>query len=174
MTVREAKPPRDQPVLSAIAVGATLLVLPVLLLAGDFRVVTLPGLLLALALVAAGRDTLHTLLALAMIAVLWVASRPDPLTPWSLVFATLMVTIHSAVALKSSLPPGAVPDRRIALRWLLRGAVVIALAAVVYLVGIAVHHQHRGKSEVVVVLALALLGALVLLLRDETVQDAPP
>jgi hypothetical protein len=170
MSTREARPQRDQPVLTAVAVTATLLVFPVLLLAGDFHLVTVPGVVLAAGLVAAGRDSGHALAALLIVAVLWLVSSPDALTPWSLVLAVLMLTTHSAAALRSSLPPGA-GIGPLAGRWLRRGGLVVALTALVYLVGIAVHHLHRGDSEVVVVLALCLLGALVLLLRSETLQS---
>lgn len=170
MTTREVTPPRDQPVLTAIAIGSMALVLPVLLLAGDFRLVTVPGVLLATALVATGRDTLHALGALVIVSVLWLASHADHLTPWSLVVAALMLTAHSAVALRSCLPPSAAISREIGIHWVRRCAVVLAVTGLVYLLGISVHQLHRGDSQTLVVLALVLVGGLVLLLRRETIR----
>jgi hypothetical protein len=173
MTQQEVRPQRDQPVLTMIAVSATLLALPVILLAGEFRIVMLPGIVLAAALVAAGRDTAHALAGLLIVALLWLLSDPDPVTPWSVALAILMLTSHSAVALRSSLPPGAPIGSALARRWLGRGAVVGGLTVLVYLAGLAVHHLNRGDSEVVVVLALCLVGGLVLLLRSETLHNRP-
>ncbi len=173
MSEREVRPQRDQPMLTAVAVAATLLALPVILLAGDFRIVILPGVAIAAALVAAGRDTAHALGGLLILALLWVVSSPDADTPWSVVMATLMLTIHSAAALRSSLPPGASIGTELARRWLLRGGLVAGLTVLVYAVGIAVHHLDQGDSEVIVVLALCLVGGLVLLLRSETLHEQP-
>lgn len=172
MTTSDELPPRDQPVLSAIAVAAMLLMLPVLLLAGDLRLLTIPGVLLAAALVAGGRDTLHALAALAVVSILWLTSHADTLTPWSVMAAALMLTTHGAVALRSSVPPGAAIEREIGVRWVRRGAGVLALTAVVYLVGVGVHQLRPGTSELVVVIALVLGGVLVLLLRSETVRGS--
>lgn len=172
MSAPEARPPRDQPLLSAAAVAATLLVLPLLAVAGNFHWLMVPGVGLAAALVAAGRDSLHALAALMLVALLWLVADPAPLSPWSLVLAVLMLTAHSAVALRSTVPPGATLDSAITLRWVWRGLAVIGLAVLVYLGGLAVHHLRRADSEVVVVVALVLLGGLVLLLRNETVQGA--
>jgi len=169
MSTVEVTPPRDQPVLSLLAVAATALVFPVLVLAGDFRIVMVPGMLLAAGLVAAGRDSMHGLAALAIVAVLWVASGPDALTPWSPVLAVLMLTIHATLALRSTLPPGAALGSMLLLRWFWRCVAVVGLTGFVYVVGLALHHLHRGDNEVVAVVALALLGGLVLLLRHETV-----
>ncbi|MDP9318433.1 MAG: hypothetical protein M3O94_05035 [Actinomycetota bacterium] len=169
MSTVEVTPPRDQPVLSLLAVAATVLVFPVLVLAGDFRIVMVPGMLLAAGLVAAGRDSMHGLAALAIVAVLWVASGPDALTPWSPVLAVLMLTIHATLALRSALPPGAALGSMLLLRWFWRCVAVVGLTGFVYVVGLALHHLPRGDNEVVVVVALALLGGLVLLLRHEIV-----
>ncbi len=174
MTTREPRPQRDQPVLTAIAVAAALLVLPLIAIAGDFGIFDLPGIALAAGLVAGGRDTTRPLAGLLVIALLWVGSGPSEITAWTLVLATLMLTIHCAVALRDSVPGGARIGRELAVRWLQRGGLVVAVTALVYLAGIAVHHLGRGDSEVVVALALCLLVGLILLLRNETVQDQQP
>jgi hypothetical protein len=174
MSPAEPRPQRDQPLLTGVAVTSTLLVLPVIVLAGDLSVLTVPGVLLAAGLMAAGRDNARPLAALLIVAGLWLLSGPDAVTPWSLVLATLMLTMHSAVALRSSVPPGAAIGFGVVRGWLQRGALVVAVTALVYLVGIAVNHLERGDSEVVVVLALGLLGGLVLLLRQETLHDNEP
>jgi hypothetical protein len=161
-------------VLTAIAVAATLLVLPVLAFAGHFSLVALPGIALAAALVAAGRDTAHPMAALLIVALLWLVSGPNEITPWSVGLATLMLIVHSAVALRSSLPPGAAVSSVLLRRWLARGVFVVAVTTLVYLVGVAVHDLDRGDNQVLMVLALALLGALVLLLRNETVHEERP
>lgn len=171
MSASDAKPPRDQPALSAVAVVAVLLVLPVVALASHVGLLTVPAVLVAALLVGARHDSGHALAALLLVTLAWVASRPDALSPWSLVLAVLMLTTHCAVALRSSLPPGAPPDRLIVLRWLRRMGCVVAVTTAVYLAGIAVHRVHSGGSELVVVLALLVVAVLVLVLRDETVRE---
>jgi hypothetical protein len=166
----ELRPDRDQPGLALLAVAATVLVLPVLALAGDFRGADLPGIGLAAVLVAARRDTAHATVALLIVAVLWLHSSPAAVTPWTLVMAVLMLTMHSATALRSSIPPRALVGSIVARRWLRRGAIVTGITGLVYLVSVALHQLDRGSSEMVVVLTLCLVVALVLLLRNETLR----
>jgi hypothetical protein len=166
----ELRPDRDQPGLALLAVAATVLVLPVLVLAGDFRGADLPGIVLAAALVAVRRDTAHATVALLIVAVLWLHSSPAAVTPWSVVMATLMLTMHSATALRSSIPPRALVGSTLARRWLRRGAVVTGLTMLVYLLSVALHQLNRGSSELVLVLTLCLVVGLVLLLRSETLR----
>lgn len=164
---------RDQPVLVLVAVTAVLLALPVVLLAGEVHLVAVPGVFLAAALIAAGRDSLHAGVALAIVVLLWLMARPNAVSPWSLVLALLMLTAHAAVALRSSVPPGAPLDRGVVLRWVGRGLAVTGITGLVYLVGLAVHQLNRGDNQLIVVAAPALLGGLILLLRHETVEDRP-
>jgi len=174
MIVREVRPQPDQPRLAALAVAATILALPVLMFAGGFSLVSLAGVALAAGLVAAGRDSAHALGALLVLGFLWLNSGANPVTPWTLVMALLMLTIHASVGLRASLPPGAQLGRDLALRWLRRGALVLAITALVYLLGVAVHEVDRGAHDLIAVLAMVLLGGLVLLLRSETLGGARP
>jgi len=174
MRPSSAREPRDQPLLSLVAVIAVVLLLPLLIVAGSFHWVMVPGVLLAAALMSAGRDSLHALVGLAVVALLWLLAEPAPLSPWSLVLAVLMLTAHSAVALRSTVPPGAAPDRAIMARWAWRGLAVTGLGAFGYLLALVVHHLQRVDSEVVVAAVLVLLGTFVLLLRHETLGGGAP
>jgi hypothetical protein len=164
--------PRDQPLLVAIAVGATLLMLPVLWAAGGFHLWTLLGVLLAAWMVAAGRETRPALFAMLLVGLLWLTSDPDPRTPWSMALAALMLTIHSALALRSSLPPEADIGAAIWWRWLFRAGVTLGVTGVAYLAVVAGHAVRPIDSELVLVLALGVLAGLVLVLRRETLGDA--
>jgi hypothetical protein len=164
-------PPRDQPVLTAVAVAAVALCLPVLVLGGAFRAVMVPGVVLAAALMAAGRETLHALAGLAIVALLWVTADPAAMTPWNLVLAVLMTTGHAAAALRSSVFPGAWLDPVIVRRWLRRGLAVSGLTTVVYLIGLAMQHLDHNGGETVPFVALLLLAGLILVLRRETIGN---
>lgn len=166
-------PPSDHPLLVGVAVAATGLVLPVIALAGDVRAVTVPGIILAAVLVGAGRDSAGALAGLGIVALLWVSSTPRTLTPWCLVLALLMLTTHAAVALRTTAPPGARFGSTVLLRWLGRCVAAMGVTGLAYLVAVALDELHRGGSQVVVAVALVLLGALVLLLRRETMGGKP-
>lgn len=167
------EPPRDHPALLMVAVGATVLVLPLLAMAGDIRAVTVPGIIMAALLVAAGRDSMGALAALGIVTLLWVSSTPRDLTAWSLVLALLMMTIHAAVALRSTAPPGAALGSTVLLRWLGRFAVVMGVTGLAYVLALGLDHLHGGGNQIVVAAALAFLGGLVLLLRHETLGEGP-
>lgn len=171
MSTGYVDPPRDHPVLVAVAVASIVLVLPVIALAGNIRGVTVPGIILAAVLVAAGRDSVGALAGLGLVVLLWVVSTPRTLTPWSVVLAVLMLTTHAAVALRSSAPPGARLGSTVLLRWLRRWAAVMGVTGLAYLLALALDKLHHGGSQVVVGLALGLLGVLVLLLRRETLRE---
>lgn len=166
-------PPSDHPLLVAVAVTATLLVLPVLALAGSVRAVTVPAIILAAGLVVAGRDSVGALAGLGVVALLWVSSTPRTLGPWSLVLALLMLTTHAAIALRGTAPPGAVLGTTVLLRWIGRCSLVMGVTGLAYLLAQALDTLHHGGSRVVVAVALGLLGGVVLLLRRETLGDGP-
>ena len=93
-----------------IAVAATLLALPVILLAGDYRIMTIPGIAIAAALVAARRDTPARLVGLLIVASCGCSRARMPSRHGASCWLPDL-TIHSAVALRSSLPPGAASAR---------------------------------------------------------------
>lgn len=163
----------DQRILSAIAVAAVLLMLPVVILAGHFQLVTIPLIVLAALLVAADRDSLYGMAAVGILALLWIAARPATLSPWTLVTALLLFTIHAALALRTTEPPGASLGPVTVRRWVVRCGVVAAVTAGVYGVSLVLHLAQPHNNDIVVVLALVLLGALILLLRHESVEIEP-
>ena len=141
--------------LTLVGVTSVLLTIPVLLFAGSPPVLTIVGALVAAAFVGARRESLHAVAALGIIVVLWMTADPAATSPWSLVLAVLLLGTHSAVALRSSVPPGAPLDRVVVRRWARRGLAVCALTGLVYVVGLAVHHLHRGDNPAVVVATLS-------------------
>ncbi|MDX6298014.1 MAG: hypothetical protein QOI51_1871 [Nocardioidaceae bacterium] len=162
------RPMGDELVLSVIATVATLLVIPVIVVAGSLNAWMVVVVVLAAAMVYSRRDSAHGLAALGAIALAWIAGRPDPLSPWSVVIALLMFTVHGALALQTTAPPGAGLGRAVVTRWLVRSAVVAGITVVVYVVAVSLDNLHRSDGEAVLAAALALLGGLVLLLRQET------
>ena len=171
MTGTDVRTPSDHPALVGVAVGSTVLTLPVMALAGQASLATVPGVLLAAVLVAFGRDAANALVSMGIVALLWAASAPPPLSPWSLVLALLLLTTHAAVALRSTAPPGAALDGVLLVRWFARCAVVSAITGAAFVVALALDHLHHGGSQVLVTGALVLLGGLVLLLRHETLRQ---
>ena len=161
---------QDQ-MLAGLAGVATVLVVPVVVVAGDFRAWMALALAIAAAMVATRQDSPHALAALGIIALVWIGARPDDLTPWSLVIALLMFTIHVALAFRTTAPPQATVDRTAVARWLGRCALVVALTGLVYLAALALRNLDRSDAEGVLAVAFALLSGLILVLRHETLGD---
>jgi hypothetical protein len=174
MSVDSTRPTGDQLVLAVVAAAATLLVVPVIVVAGDFSLWMAPAAAIAAGFVFARHDSSHGLAALGIVALLWLAARPDALSPWTVVVALLMFTIHTCLALRSTAPPGATLGRVVVTRWLRRSALVAVLTLLVYVAAISLRNLHRSDAEVVLASALALLGGLILLLRQETLESERP
>jgi membrane-bound ClpP family serine protease len=164
------RPTGHELVVAIVGVVAVLLVLPVIAAAGNvswWMVIVALG---AAAFVFLRRDSGHGLAALAGITMMWLASDSDPASPWSLAVALLMFTTHTSLALRTTAPPGAPFSSTVVLRWLGRSAVICAVTAVVYLLVFAFRDLQQADAEVILALALAMLGALILLLRSETLD----
>lgn len=162
------RPIGDELVLSVIAAVATLLVIPVVVVAANLNAWMVVVVVIAAAMVFSRRDSAHALAALGAIALVWIAAGPNSLSAWSVVIALLMFTVHTALALQTTAPPGAGFGRAVVTRWLVRSAVVAGLTVVVYAAAVSLDDLHRSDGEAVLAAALALLGGLVLLLRRET------
>lgn len=156
--------------LAIIGAVAVVLVVPALLLASHVDWWVPPVDLVAALFVFGRRDSVHGLIALAAIALMWIASGAGVSTPWSLVVAFLMFVAHGTLALRTTIPPRARLDRLVVTRWLRRGAAVMALTAAVYLLVFALRDLGQADAEIVLAAALVILGALILLLRAETLD----
>ena len=138
----------DELLLAVAATVATLLTIPLVLLAGTFEFWMIAAVVAAAAMVYARRDSSHGLAALGVVVLVWVAARPDALSPWTVALALLMFTTHAALALQTTAPPGADLGRAVRERWLRRCALVAALTGLVYLVALALRDLHRSGAEV--------------------------
>ena len=174
MSSDDPRPAGDDRRLSALAALATVLVIPVIVVAGHFSLWMAPAAVIAAYAAFTKRDTSHGLAVLGVVALMWMAARPGSLSPWTIVVALLMFTIHTALALQTTAPPGVNLGGAIGLCWLRRSAVVLALTVLVYVAADALQGLHRSDAEVFLAAAFALLGCLVLLLRRETLEGVLP
>lgn len=172
---RQLEPPaRDNAVLAAVAAAAVLLVLPVVVVTSGVHLWMVVALVVAAALVYARRDSVHGLIGLAVVGVVWLVARPGGGSAWSLAVALLMFTTHACLALQAAAPPGAVFSRDIVSRWLRRCGVVAAVTAAVYVAALGTRTLPRSPAPVLLAVSLAVTTALVLLLRQETLRGAAP
>lgn len=160
--------------LAVIGAAAILLVLPLEVVAGDVAPWMPVVILMATVLVYVRRDSPHGLIALAVVALSWLVASPDRLTAWTMVVAVLLFTAHTTLAMRTSAPPSAEFGRAVVLRWLGRWAAVVLVTVAVFGLAYAVKNLHRSDGEAVLALTLVLLGALVLLLRAETLDEGTP
>jgi len=173
VTTRPAAAAPDERMLALASAVAIVLVLPVVLVAGHLALWMVAALGIAAALAYGRRDSWHGLVALAVVALVWIAAEPRTGSLWSLAVALLMFTTHACLALQASAPPGATLGQALQKRWLARSAVVAGATAIVYLAAVAARDLPRSDEETGLAVGLAVVAGLVLLLRQETLRDAP-
>jgi hypothetical protein len=171
MNPDSTRPRGHELVLAIVGVAAVLAVIPVIVVAGDLDFWMPVAAVVAAAAVFARRDSGHALVALAAVALMWLASGADPASWGTLVVALLMFVTHASLALRTTAPPGAAIGRDAVLRWLARSLLAAVLTGLVYALVYAVRDLERTDAEVILAAALLLLGCLILLLRQATLAD---
>lgn len=162
----------DERMLALASAVAIALVLPVVLVAGHLHVWMVAALAIGAALAYGRRDSWHGLVALAVVALVWIAAQPDPGSVWSLAVALLMFTTHACLAVQATAPPGADLGRALRKRWVARSAVVAGATVSMYVAAVAARHLPHSDAGTGMAVGLVLVAGLVLLLRQETLRGA--
>ncbi len=174
MSTPPAPRSRDRAVLALLPTVAVISVLPVVVVAGRLQVWMVPAVVLAAASSYARPDSAGGLVALGVVALVWLAARPGGGSAWTLVVALLMFTAHACLSLQSTAPPGAAFDPVVKVRWLARSAVVTGLTAAIYVAALGFRHLPHTSTQLAPALSLALIAGVALLLRREALGGRTP
>ncbi len=105
---------------------------------------------------------------MALLVLIWLALVSDDLTPWTLVAALSLLSLHTAVAFATIAAPDALRCAATTRRWLRRYVVLAVLTASVWLLARGVHELGPSHSVALTLPAFAIVGTVLWVVRERS------